>query len=85
MHPIEELIYRELDWLAESDWLILWLTGELVNEIMTRLASDRMALKKQTSKKKTDKATCVVTECTASICKCNNYDYHFLCIHSNHL
>ena len=30
------------------------------------------------------KATCI-TECTASICKCNNYDYHFLCIHSNHL
>lgn len=29
-------------------------------------------------------ATCI-TECTASICKCNNYDYHFLCIHSNHL
>lgn len=33
-----------IDWLTEPDWLILWLIGEVVNETITRLAIDRMAL-----------------------------------------
>lgn len=77
-HTNEGLLdWRGLDWLTERIWLanpvIDWGGGEWnVNYEISHWPHGII------------KATCI-TECTASICKCNNYDYHFLCLHSNHL
>lgn len=72
--------------LLEGAWLIDWLIDRirLANPVIDWGGGEWNDYEISQWPHGIKKATCI-TECTASICKCNNYDYHFLCIHSNHL